>query len=82
MKEHSIRSVTEEQRRYGQKDQDLVCNGFSGNDTRADDKATYIKVMSYYGDKPPGLKKIIEKIAQANHMQKLLKCLILGAGLS
>ena len=29
-------STTEEQRRYGQKDQDLVCNGFSGNDTKAD----------------------------------------------
>ncbi len=26
-------STTEEQRRYGQKDQDLVFNGFSGNDT-------------------------------------------------
>jgi len=34
MKEHSHSSVTEEQRRAGQKDQDLVCNGFSGNDTR------------------------------------------------
>jgi hypothetical protein len=34
-KEHSLGYVTEEQRRYGQKDQDLVCNGFSGNDTRA-----------------------------------------------
>jgi len=33
MKEQSLSSVTEEQRRAGQKDQDLVCNGFSGNDT-------------------------------------------------
>ena len=37
MKEHFVEtmpsSVTEEQRRYGQKDQDLVYNGFSGNDT-------------------------------------------------
>jgi hypothetical protein len=33
MKEHSLSSVTEEQRRYGQKDQDLVFNEFSGNDT-------------------------------------------------
>ena len=36
MKEHSLGSVTEEQRRYGQKDQDLVCNEFSGNDTNSD----------------------------------------------
>jgi hypothetical protein len=35
MKEQSLSSVTEEQRRAGQKDQDLVCNGFSGNDTIA-----------------------------------------------
>ncbi len=33
MKEQSRSSVTEEQRRYGQKDQDLVFNEFSGNDT-------------------------------------------------
>ena len=33
MKEHSISYATEEQRRYGQKDQDLVCSEFSGNDT-------------------------------------------------
>jgi hypothetical protein len=33
MKEHSLSSVTEEQRGYGQKDQDLVLNEFSGNDT-------------------------------------------------
>ena len=26
-------STTEEQRRYGQKDQDLVCTEFSGHDT-------------------------------------------------
>ncbi len=36
MKEHSLGYVTEEQRRYGQKDQDLVCYGFSGNDTNSD----------------------------------------------
>jgi hypothetical protein len=34
MKEQSRTSVTEEQRRAGQKDQDLVYNGFSGNDTK------------------------------------------------
>ena len=33
-KEHSLSSVTEEQRRYEQKDQDLVCSEFSGNDTK------------------------------------------------
>jgi len=33
MKEHSRSSVTEEQRRYGKKDQDLVFSEFSGNDT-------------------------------------------------
>ncbi len=33
MKEHSRTSVTEEQRRAGQKDQYLVYSGFSGNDT-------------------------------------------------
>ncbi len=33
MKEQSLSSVTEEQRGYGQKDQDLVFNEFSGNDT-------------------------------------------------
>ncbi len=35
MKENSRTSVTEEQRRSGQKDQDLVCIEFSGNDTRS-----------------------------------------------
>ncbi len=39
IKEQSLSSVTEEQRRAGQKDQDLVCNGFSGNDTRRDEGA-------------------------------------------
>jgi hypothetical protein len=34
MKEQSPSSVTEEQRRSGQKYQDLVYNGFIGNDTR------------------------------------------------
>jgi len=33
MKEYSINYMTEEQRRAGQRDQDLVCSGFSGNDT-------------------------------------------------
>ena len=34
MREQSHSSVTEEQRRYEQKDQDLVCTEFSGNDTK------------------------------------------------
>jgi len=34
MKEHSLGSVTEEQRRYGQKDQDLVYSQFRGNGTQ------------------------------------------------
>jgi len=38
-KEHSISYVTDEQRRAEQKDQDLVCNGFSGKDTRRDEGA-------------------------------------------
>jgi hypothetical protein len=38
-KEHSLGYVTEEQRGYGQKDQDLVCNGCSGNDTKRDEGA-------------------------------------------
>ncbi len=33
-KEHSLSYATEKQRRYEQKDQDLVYNEFSGNDTR------------------------------------------------
>jgi len=32
-KEHSLSYATEKQRRCEQKDQDLVCSGFSGNDT-------------------------------------------------
>ena len=45
MKEHFVEtrrlekclvSTTEEQRRYGQKDQGLVCNGFRGNDTKGE----------------------------------------------
>jgi len=39
MKEHSISYVTEEQRRAEQKALDLVCNGFSGNDTQRDEGA-------------------------------------------
>ncbi len=36
-KEHSVSYVTKEQRGYGQKDQDLVYNGCSGNDTKRDE---------------------------------------------
>jgi hypothetical protein len=42
MKEHSHSSVTEEQRRAGQKDQDLVCNGFSGHDTSLAENDTHL----------------------------------------
>mgnify|MGYP006902069713 CR=1 FL=1 len=45
-KEHSISYVTDEERRAEQKDQDLVCNGFSGNDTRRDEGAFFCREKS------------------------------------